>query len=39
MEHINVRKVSKIWDMTERRITALCLSGRIIGAKKSGKNG
>ena len=37
MEYMDVHKASVVWDMTERRITALCRGGRIIGAKKVGK--
>lgn len=37
MEYIDVRKAAELWEMTERRITALCRDGRILGARKSGK--
>ena len=37
MEYIDVHSAAKKWDMTERRVTALCRDGRIIGAKKIGK--
>lgn len=36
MEYMDVRKASEIWDLSERRITALCRNGRIPQAKKSG---
>ena len=34
---LTVREISKIWDIDERRITALCRRGKIIGARKEGK--
>ena len=34
---ITVREAAKKWDLTERRVTACCRDGRIIGAKKYGK--
>lgn len=37
MEYMDVHKAAQGWEMTERRITALCRNGRIIGAKKVGK--
>ena len=37
MEYIDVHKAAQNWQMTERRVTALCRGGRIIGAKKVGK--
>lgn len=37
MEYIDVRRAAEKWGMTERRVTALCRDGRIVGAKKSGK--
>lgn len=37
MDYIDVHQASVRWDMSERRITALCRSGRIPEAKKSGK--
>jgi len=37
MEYIDVRKAAELWDTTERRVTALCRDGRIVGAKKDGK--
>lgn len=37
MEYIDVRRAAENWGMTERRVTALCRDGRIIGAKKVGK--
>lgn len=36
MEYINVREAANRWNESERRVTSLCRSGRIIGAKKSG---
>lgn len=38
MEYIGVKQASKAWHIPERRITALCRDGRIVGAKKSGRN-
>ena len=38
MEYIDVRRAAQMWQMSERRITALCRSGRIPGARKVGKN-
>ena len=35
---ITVREASKIWGLSERRITACCRMGKIIGAVKEGKN-
>lgn len=37
MGYISVEEASKKWGITERRITAYCREGRIIGAKKQGK--
>ena len=37
MEYICVREAAEKWNMTERRVTALCRDGRIYGAKKTGK--
>lgn len=37
MEYIDVHEAADVWGMSERRITALCRDGRIVGAKKSGK--
>lgn len=37
MEYIDVHQAAELWDMTERRVTALCRDGRIVGAKKVGK--
>ena len=37
MEYIEVRQAAEKWELSERRITSLCRSGRIAGAKKSGK--
>ncbi len=37
MEYIDVHKASEIWQLSERRITALCRGGRITGARKVGK--
>lgn len=37
MQYIDVRQAAEKWGFTERRITSLCRSGRIAGAKKSGK--
>lgn len=36
MEYIGVKEASELWDLSERRITALCRNGRIPEAKKSG---
>ena len=37
MNYLDVREISKNWNIPERKVTALCRDGRIIGAKKSGK--
>ena len=37
MEYIDVHKASVKWNMSERRITALCRNGRILNVKKNGK--
>ena len=37
MEYSDVRKTAERWGVAERRVTALCRGGRIIGAKKDGK--
>lgn len=37
MEYIDVKIAAALWDVPERRVTALCRDGRIPGAKKSGK--
>ena len=37
MEYIDVKKASDKWNLSERRVTALCRNGRIIGAKKVGR--
>ncbi len=34
---ITVHEAAKKWDLTERRVTACCRDGKIIGAKKHGK--
>lgn len=36
MKYMDVRTASSLWNLTERRITALCRDGRIEGAKKEG---
>ena len=36
MEYVSVQDAARAWSMAERRITALCRSGRIAGAKKVG---
>ena len=38
MVYDSVRKTAERWDMTERRVTALCRSGRIPGSVKDGKS-
>ena len=37
-EMLTVKNVSELWKMEERRITALCREGRILGARKQGSN-
>ena len=37
MDYIDVREAAKIWGILERRVTALCRMGKIVGAKKEGK--
>ena len=34
---IDVHEAAKKWNMTERRVTACCRGGKIIGARKAGK--
>ena len=34
---ISVHEASKLWNISERRITLLCREGKLIGAKKEGK--
>lgn len=36
MEYIDIKSASQKWNLPERRITALCRAGRIVGAKKVG---
>lgn len=36
MNYIDVKTAAGIWNLTERRVTTLCRSGRIDGAKKEG---
>lgn len=38
MEYLSVHEISKKWNMSERRITALCRNNRIIGVKKRGNS-
>lgn len=38
MEYIDVHQAAKKWEMSERRVTALCRDKRIAGAKKIGKH-
>ncbi|MDE7298693.1 MAG: ATP-binding protein [Lachnospiraceae bacterium] len=38
MEYIDVHTAAEKWSLKERRVTALCRSGRITGAIKQGKN-
>ncbi len=37
MNYLDVKRISEKWNVPERRVTALCRSGRVIGAKKDGK--
>lgn len=37
MEYMDAHKASEKWNLTEKRITALCREGRIFGARKAGK--
>lgn len=37
MEYLTVHEAAKVWELSERRITAVCREGRIPGAIKSGK--
>lgn len=37
MNYFNVKCISQMWEMSERRVTLLCRDNRIIGAKKEGK--
>ena len=34
--YINIKEASKKWNIRERRITTLCLEGRILNAEKFG---
>ena len=34
---MTVKEAAKLWNLTERRVTALCKDGRIVGAKKQGR--
>ena len=36
MEYISISKAAERWNLPERRITALCRAGRLVGAKKVG---
>lgn len=36
MNYMDVKTASRLWKLTERRITALCRDGRISGVKKEG---
>lgn len=38
MQYLLSYEVAALWNMTNRRITALCRQGRIVGAVKHGKN-
>ena len=38
MEYMDVHTASQKWGLKERRVTALCRSGRIMGAVKQGKS-
>lgn len=38
MNYISVRDAAERWKVSERRVTLLCRTGRILGAKKSGKS-
>ena len=37
METMDVHQAARLWQMPERKVTALCRSGRIPGARKDGK--
>ena len=37
MAYITVHEAAEKWSLLERRVTALCRNGKIIGAKKEGK--
>jgi len=36
MEYLNVREISKKWNMNERKVTGLCRDNRIVGVKREG---
>lgn len=38
MKYLNVHEAAEQWNMTERRVTALCRSNRIQGVEKDGKS-
>ena len=35
---MRVKEAAERWNLTERRVSALCKEGRISGAQKSGKS-
>ncbi len=38
MTYITIHEAANKWEISERRLTMLCRNGRLIGAKKEGKN-
>lgn len=37
MKYLRIKEISKNWNISERRITTLCVEGRIEGVKREGK--
>ncbi len=37
-KYLTIKEISKIWEIGERRINALCQEGRIEGAQKFGNS-
>ena len=35
---LTIKEASKKWDLTEKRVSACCRDGKIIGARKAGKS-
>ena len=38
MRYMNISEASKMWRISDRRMSVLCLEGRIIAAVKFGRN-
>ena len=37
MEYLTTQQMSKLWNISDRRIRLLCKEGRVLGVKKEGK--